>query len=118
MQTVLANQQNSLNKLLELSKQDRLLQLIQTKDTLNINKDGDNAELFSQKFNRNFEKCKIYDDEIEFGYGNNMDESTKIREDIKVEKIINKKKIDNKSFNDIFNSKVPINVDNINQKSK
>jgi len=38
-----------------------------------------------------------------------MDESTKIREDIKVEKIINKKKIDNKSFNDIFNSKVPIN---------
>ena len=76
---------------------------------ININKDGDNAELFSQKFNRNFEKCKIYDDEIEFGYGNNMDESTKIREDIKVEKIINKKKIDNKSFNDIFNSKVPIN---------
>ena len=41
MQTVLANQQNSLNKLLELSKQDRLLQLTQTKDTLNIDKKSD-----------------------------------------------------------------------------
>jgi hypothetical protein len=41
MQTVLANQQNSLNKLLELSKQDRLLQLIQTKESINIDKDGD-----------------------------------------------------------------------------
>jgi curved DNA-binding protein CbpA len=77
---------------------------------ININRDGgDNAELFSQKFNRNFEKCKVYDDEIEFGYGNNMEESSKIREDIKIEKVINKKKIDNKSFNDIFNSRVPIN---------
>jgi curved DNA-binding protein CbpA len=77
---------------------------------ININREGgDNAELFSQKFNRNFEKCKIYDDEVEFGYGKNMDESSKIREDIKIEKVIHKKKIDNKSFNDIFNSKVPIN---------
>ena len=41
MQTVLANQQNSLNKLLELSKQDRILQLTQTKDTLNIDKKSD-----------------------------------------------------------------------------
>ena len=44
MQTVLANQQNSLNKLLELSKQDRLLQLIQTKESINIDKDGDKKE--------------------------------------------------------------------------
>lgn len=71
-------------------------------------RDGD-AELFSQKFNRNFEKCKVYDDETEFGYGKNMDESSKIREDIKIDKVIKKNKIDNKSFNDIFNSKVPIN---------
>ena len=70
--------------------------------------DGD-AELFSQKFNRNFEKCKVYDDETEFGYGKNMDESSKVREDIKIDKVIKKNKIDNKSFNDIFNSKVPIN---------
>jgi curved DNA-binding protein CbpA len=71
--------------------------------------DSNNAELFSQKFNRNFEKCKVYDDETEFGYGKNMDESSKIREDIKIDKVIKKNKIDNKSFNDIFNSKVPIN---------
>ena len=71
--------------------------------------DGNNAELFSQKFNRNFEKCKVYDDEIEFGYGKNMDESSKVREDIKIDKVIKKNKIDNKSFNDIFNSKVPVN---------
>jgi curved DNA-binding protein CbpA len=71
--------------------------------------DSNNAELFSQKFNRNFEKCKIYDDEMEFGYGKNMEESSKIREDIKIDKVIKKNKIDNKSFNDIFNSKVPIN---------
>jgi curved DNA-binding protein CbpA len=71
--------------------------------------DSNNAELFSQKFNRNFEKCKVYDDETEFGYGKNMDESSKVREDIKIDKVIKKNKIDNKSFNDIFNSKVPIN---------
>jgi curved DNA-binding protein CbpA len=77
---------------------------------VNMNRDeGNNAELFSQKFNRNFEKCKVYDDEIEFGYGKNMEESSKIREDIKIDKVIKKNKIDNKSFNDIFNSKVPIN---------
>jgi curved DNA-binding protein CbpA len=71
--------------------------------------DGNNAELFSQKFNRNFEKCKVYDDEMEFGYGKNMEESSKVREDIKIDKVIKKNKIDNKSFNDIFNSKVPVN---------
>jgi len=70
---------------------------------------SNNAELFSQKFNRNFEKCKVYDDEVEFGYGKNMEESSKVREDIKIDKVIKKNKIDNKSFNDIFNSKVPIN---------
>ena len=73
------------------------------------NSSDSNAELFSQKFNRNFEKCKVYDDEMEFGYGKNMDESSKVREDIKIDKVIKKNKIDNKSFNDIFNSKVPIN---------
>jgi hypothetical protein len=82
---------------------------------INMNRDkdgigeGNDAELFSQKFNRNFEKCKVYDEEMEFGYGKNMEESSKVREDIKIDKVIKKNKIDNKSFNDIFNSKVPIN---------
>ena len=49
MQQVLANQQNSLAKLLELSKQDRLLQLIQTKEAFNIDKDGDkNLEMLKK----------------------------------------------------------------------
>jgi curved DNA-binding protein CbpA len=70
---------------------------------------GDDDELFSTKFNRNFDKCKVYDDEMDFGYGQKMDESSKVREDINIEKLIKKNKIDNKSFNDIFNKSVPIN---------
>lgn len=71
--------------------------------------DGADDEAFTTKFNRNFEKCKIYDDEMDFGYGQKMDESSKVREDINIEKLIKKNKIDNKSFNDIFNKNVPIN---------
>jgi curved DNA-binding protein CbpA len=70
---------------------------------------GADDEAFSTKFNRNFEKCKVYDDEMDFGYGQKMDESSKVREDINIEKLIKKNKIDNKSFNDIFNKNVPIN---------
>lgn len=66
-------------------------------------------EPFAQRFNKNFEKCKVYSDEVEFGYGNNMDMSTNIREDIKIDKLIKKNKIDNKSFNEIFDNRVPIN---------
>jgi curved DNA-binding protein CbpA len=61
------------------------------------------------KFNKNFEKCKLYDEEIEFGYGSKMDLSTKVREDINIEKLIKKNKIDNESFNDLFNKNVPVN---------
>ena len=68
-----------------------------------------NDEPFAKRFNKNFEKCKVYSDEVEFGYGENMEESTNIREDIKIDKLIKKNKIDNKSFNELFNSRVPIN---------
>jgi curved DNA-binding protein CbpA len=81
-------------------------------DTDNYGDDGGNGsedELFSTKFNRNFEKCKVYDDEMDFGYGQKMDVSSKVREDINIEKLIKKNKIDNKSFNDIFNKSVPVN---------
>jgi curved DNA-binding protein CbpA len=74
----------------------------------NNNNNNNNDEPFAQRFNKNFEKCKVYTDEIEFGYGDNMDTSTNIREDIKIEKLL-KKKIDNKSFNDLFDSRVPVN---------
>jgi hypothetical protein len=38
-----------------------------------------------------------------------MEESTKKREDINIEKLIKKNKIDNESFNEIFNKNVPVN---------
>lgn len=66
-------------------------------------------EITNEIFNKNFEKCKVYDDEVEFGYGSMMDETSKTREDINIERVIKKDKIDNQSFNDIFNKKVPIN---------
>ena len=70
---------------------------------------SESDEPFAQRFNKNFEKCKVYSDEVEFGYGENMEESSNKREDIKIDKLIKKNKIDNKSFNEIFNSRVPIN---------
>jgi len=70
-------------------------------ESLKPSKDISNAV-----FNKNFEKCKIYDDEIEFGYGSMMDESSKTREDINIEKLA--KKVDNKSFNELFDKNVPI----------
>ena len=66
-------------------------------------------EAFSTKFNRNFEKCKVLDDDIDFGYGEKMHVSSQVREDINIEKLIKKDKIDNESFNKLFNKNVPVN---------
>lgn len=75
------------------------------KQTENKNNSKDiNTELF----NKNFEKCKLYDEETEFGYGSLMQESSKIRDDINIEKIIEKGKMNNENFNQIFNKNVPI----------
>jgi len=68
-----------------------------------------NDKFTNERFNKNFEKCKIYDEENEFGYGSKMEESTKKREDINIEKLIKKNKIDNESFNELFNKNVPVN---------
>lgn len=68
-----------------------------------------NEKFTNTKFNKNFEKCKLYDEEIEFGYGSKMEESTKKREDINIEKLIKKNKIDNETFNELFNKNVPVN---------
>jgi curved DNA-binding protein CbpA len=70
---------------------------------------GSKEKMTADKFNKNFEKCKLYDDEIEFGYGSKMEESTKVREDINIEKLIKKNKIDSESFNALFNKNVPVN---------
>jgi curved DNA-binding protein CbpA len=68
----------------------------------------DNNENFNVKFNKTFEKCKLTDDENDFGYGEIMDKSSAIRDDIKIDKIIDKK-INTQSFNDIFTKHIPVN---------
>jgi curved DNA-binding protein CbpA len=76
-----------------------------------------NKKFTSEQFNKNFEKCKIYEEEIDFGYGSKMEESTKIREDINIDKLIKKNKIDNESFNEIFNKNVKVNKELIKYKT-
>jgi len=68
-----------------------------------------NKKFTTEQFNKNFEKCKLYEEDIEFGYGSKMMESTKTREDINIDKLIKKNKIDNESFNEIFNNNVKVN---------
>lgn len=69
---------------------------------------GGNKKISNDMFNKTFEKCKIDDDENDFGYGNIMDKSSKIRDDIKINKLFTKDKVDNNTFNDIFNKNVPV----------
>jgi hypothetical protein len=68
-----------------------------------------NKKFTAEQFNKNFEKCKLYEEDIDFGYGSKMTESTKTREDINIEKLIKKNKIDNESFNEIFDNNVKVN---------
>ena len=65
---------------------------------------GDN---FNEKFNKTFDMCKLEDEENDFGYGNIMNESSKIREDFSQENLFEKKKFDNNSFNKIFTKHTP-----------
>jgi curved DNA-binding protein CbpA len=65
---------------------------------------GDN---FNESFNKTFEMCKLEDDENDFGYGDIMTESSKIREDFSQENLFDKKKFDNSSFNKIFTKHTP-----------
>lgn len=65
-------------------------------------------DITNAMFNATFEQCKVYDDEMEFGYGAMMTESSKKRDDINIERIIKKDKIDNEDFNAIFNKNVPV----------
>lgn len=72
----------------------------------NENLKSPNDNITPEHFNKTFEKCKLYDEEIEFGYGSMMSESSKVREDINIDKI--KGKVNNESFNKIFNKSVPL----------
>ena len=65
------------------------------------------SENFNERFNKTFNMCRMQDEENDFGYGEFMDQSSKIREDININKIVDSK-FNNKSFNDIFNKYIPV----------
>ena len=59
-------------------------------------------ENFHERFNRTFNMCRLDNEEVDFGYGELMEKSSKEREDYKQENIFDKKKFDNSNFNKIF----------------
>lgn len=65
------------------------------------------GENFNDKFNKTFEMCKLEDDELDFGYGDIMSESSKVREDFSQSNLFDKKKFDTQSFNSIFTKYTP-----------
>ena len=65
-------------------------------------------EPFEKRFNKVFEDCRYHDEDIEYGYGNMMTQSTGKREDISIENVFNKSKVDNGTFNEVFNKNVPV----------
>jgi len=65
------------------------------------------GENFNDKFNKTFEMCKLEDDELDFGYGDIMSESSKIREDFSQSNLFDKKKFDTQTFNSIFTKHTP-----------
>ena len=68
----------------------------------------DTNEPFNKKFNKAFDDCKYYDEEVEYGYGNIMANSSGSREDISIDNVFKKGKVDNSTFNDVFNKNVPV----------
>ena len=59
-------------------------------------------ENFHDRFNRTFNMCRMENEELDFGYGDTMEKSSKNREDYKQEKLLDSKKFDNENFNKIF----------------
>ena len=69
-----------------------------------INKD----EPFIQRFNKVFEDCRYVDEDVEYGYGGIMSNSTDKREEISINNIFKGQKVNSDTFNDTFNKNVPI----------
>lgn len=65
------------------------------------------GENFNEKFNKTFDMCKLEDEELDFGYGDIMSESSKVREDFSQSNLFNNKKFDTGTFNNIFNKYTP-----------
>jgi curved DNA-binding protein CbpA len=73
-------------------------------------------EPFEKRFNKVFDDCRYQEEEIEYGYGSIMTQSTGKREDISIENVFNKDKVDNSTFNELFDKKVPVSKDIIKYK--
>lgn len=66
-----------------------------------------NSNNFNSQFNKIFTENHFVDEDSEFGYGNEMDKSTSIRKDFKIQNIFDKKNISNETFNQTFDKIVP-----------
>ena len=73
----------------------------------NVSKFDDDLSL-NDRINKHFDTTKIYDEDIDFGYGDKMSESTEAREDFKFNNMFQNRKFDNKSFNNIFDKNVTV----------
>lgn len=82
----------------------------------NLPHPSDVNEPFEKKFNKAFDECRYHDEEIEYGYGEMMSKSEKTREDISIENVFNKQKVDNGTFNELFNKKVPVSKEIVRYK--
>ena len=76
----------------------------------------DHNEPFEKKFNKLFEEFKYVDEEMEYGYGSVMSKSSQKREDININNVFKKEKVDNKTFNEQFNKSVPISKEIVKYK--
>ena len=95
---------NSNKTFMELKQQVKSYYSNDNEDKIPAPITGDN---FNEKFNKTFDMCKLDDEENDFGYGDTMTESSKIREDFTQNNLFEKKKFDNTSFNQIFTKHTP-----------
>ena len=79
------------------------------------NKYDDNLS-FNERLNKHFNQVKIYDEDIDNGYGELMEESTDVRDDIKINNLFNSTKINSKTFNQTFNNNISNKKDIIKYK--
>lgn len=84
--------------------------------TTNVLHPASRDEPFEKRFNKVFDDCRYHDEDIEYGYGKLMAESSGKREDISIENVFNKGKVDNNTFNEVFNKKVPVSKEIVKYK--
>lgn len=63
-------------------------------------------DTFHSRFNKTFDENKFIEEDIEFGYGSMMAESTKVREDININNVFGKSTVSSEKFNNTFETHV------------